>query len=652
MPTRGQTLARPAAAPPSRSSRGGVRRLSLSEKVAIGVLLALVFMAVLAFGASEIATACLFSGVYAAFLLGLLATCSWARRDLARLRGLAVEAPLFLLLLLAVLWALGPWGPGGAHPVWSYVPGKLGALTVDRSALLLNVLQLLGLACLFLAARVIGVSEARGRWFLRIAVLAIGVYATLAFVDHVGLRRSNRLVATLLGPNSAATVFGGGLLLAVAATINRVRRQRGLAMLRRGDPEAVACLAIVGVLLTALLLTASRAGLAATLVGLGVMLIWEAIAQRQRLRVVAGLGFAAVILSIGALSLRSADLVVERFQESGRDGSVRTAIFTPHWEAFQTSPWFGFGLGSFPTVNQLVATQDNLRVLFDIRAVHNLYLQWLEEGGIVGAVAMALLFIVLIWPILRGGLREGTAATWARATACAALVFLLHGVTDFALQVPAIQALVVLILGVVGAMSAGGGPSRQARAPLSWGVGLAAGAVLLASILATAPMMASRLGGDLSAWPTAPAEALARQIEISLAKPSLDAAELDRLDRLSAREVGLRPASGAAWLRRAAVDAARGQQGAASLALERSFAVAPLQTSLFTRRTLFAYEHWGQISLPARKATIYQLSTEWRRRRDPKRYIAMANAVKNPAGRIGMALQITVLRLESLPPRP
>ena len=648
MPTRAS--ARTAVASTARSGRGAVRRLALSEKVAIGALLGLVFMAVIAFGASEISTACLFSGVYAAFLLGLLATCPWARRDLARLRGMQIQVPLFLLLLLTVLWSLGPWAPGGAHPVWSYVPETPGALTVDRSALLLNVLQLLGLACLFVAARVIGVSEARGRWFLRIAVMAIGVYATLAFLDHVGLRRSSRLVATLLSPNSAATVFGGGILLAVAATTNRVRRKHGLAMLKRGDPETVACLAVTGVLLTALLLTASRAGLAATLVGLGLMLIWEAIAQRQRFRVVAGLGAAALILVIGALSLRSTELVAERLNNTEQDISIRTAIFTPHWEAFQSSPWFGFGLGSFPTVNQLVATQENLRVLYDVRAVHNLYLQWLEEGGVVGAVVMALLFLALIWPILRGGLREGTVATWARATVCAALVFLLHGVTDFALQAPAIQALAVLILGVVGSMSMGAGSTRQASGQLSWGAGVAAGGVLLASVLATAPMMASRLGGDLTGWPTAPAEALARRIEIGLAKPGPDSVELDRLDRLSAREVALRPASGAAWLRRAAVQAARGQPAESTLALERSFAVAPLQTSLFMRRTMFAYEHWGQISLSARDTTIYQFETEWRRQRAPKRFIAMANAVQDPTGRVGMALMIAVLRAEPPPP--
>jgi O-antigen ligase len=144
MPT--ESAARSAPASPKRPGRGAVRRIALSEKVAAGALLALVFLAVIAFGASEIATASLFAGLYPAFLIGLLACCRWARRDLSRLRGSKVQVALLGLLLLAVSWSLGPWGPGGAHPVWSYVPGHLGALTVDRSAVLLNVVQLLGLA--------------------------------------------------------------------------------------------------------------------------------------------------------------------------------------------------------------------------------------------------------------------------------------------------------------------------------------------------------------------------------------------------------------------------------------------------------------------------------------------------------------------------
>lgn len=647
MPTRAS--ARPVAVSPARPTRGPGRRLALSEKVAGGLLVVLVFLAVIAFGASDIATATLFSGLYATYLIGLLATCRWARRDLARMRGKALQAGLFALLLLAVLWPLTPWAPGGPHPVWAYLPGQTGSVTVDRSALLLNVLQLLGLACLFTAGRILGASEARGRWCLRIAVMVFGAYATLAFLDHVLVRRSPRLVATLLSPNSAATMLGAGLLLAVAATANRVRRQKGLAMLRRGDPEAVLCLAIAGVSLTALLMTASRAGLAATLVGLGLLLIWEAIAQRLRFRVVAGLGSAALVLVVGALSLRSTDQVTERLNNAQQDAEVRAAIIAPHWEAFLASPWFGYGLGSFPTLNHMVSNQQNLPVLFDVRAVHNLYVQWLEDAGVVGAAAMALLFLALLWPVLRGGLKEGVTATWARATVCATVVFLLHGLTDFALQVPAIQALVALVLGLAVSLSLGTGSARQADSPTVWTTAAAATAVLTVSVLATAPMLASRVGNDLTAWPTAPADALGREIELSLARPDLKPADLTRLDQLSQREVALRPASGAAWLRKAAVAAALGRDQDTSQALERSYAVAPLQTSLFLGRTMFAYEHWDRISPEAREAAIYQFKIEWRRRPDQARYIEMANALRNPAGRLGMALLIVVQRMEPAP---
>lgn len=647
MPTKG--AARPAAVSRARPTRGPGRDLNLSEKVAGGLLVVLVFLAVTAFGASDIGTAALFNGVYAAFLIGLLATCRWARRDLARMRGKALQAGLFALLLLAVLWPLTPWAPGGPHPVWAYLPGQTGSVTVDRSALLLDVLQLLGLACLFAAGRILGASEARGRWCLRIAVMVFGAYATLAFLDHVIMRRSSRLLATLLSPNSTATMLGGGLLLAVAATANRVRRQKGLAMLRRGDPEAVIGLAIAGVSLTALLMTASRAGLAATLVGLGLLLTWEAIAQRQRFRVVAGLGSAALVLVIGALSLRSTEQVAERFNNAQQDAEVRAAIIAPHWEAFLASPWFGYGLGSFPTLNHMVSNQQNLRVLFDVRAVHNLYMQWLGEAGVVGAAAMALLFLALLWPILRSGLKEGVTATWARATVCVAVVFLLHGLTDFALQVPAIQALAALVLGLAVSLSLGTGSARQTEPGVVWTAGGAATAVLILSVLAAAPLMAVRVGGDLTAWPTAPGQALGRAIESGLARPNLPPAELTRLDQLSQREVALRPASGGAWLHRAAVAAARGRTDDMSQALERSYAVAPLQTDIFVTRTMLVFEHWEQISPEVREAAGYQFETEWNRRPDQARYVEMAKGVRNRAGRVAMAVQIFFLQLE--PPR-
>ena len=636
-------------ASPSRSGRRP-RKLIFSERAAIATLVAIVFVAVLAFGASDVATAATFSGVYGLFLVGLLASCRWARRDLVRLPGLRTQALLFAVLILAVLWPLTPWGPGGPHPVWRYLSPTGGSLTIDRSAVLLSVLQLLGLACVFVAARIIGLSEQRGRWFFRIVVLVIGAYAAMAFIDYVGLRPTPRLTATLLSPNTAATVLGGGLLLTLVALGNRLRRFPGLSALVRGDIEATAALAAAAVLTTALLLTASRAGAASTLVAVALFLIWEALAQRHRLKVASLLGGLALVLLVAGLALRSINPLAERLGGAGSDVAVRAAIFKPHWEAFLSSPWSGFGLGTFNSINQLITDSHSLQTLFNVRAAHNLYLQWLEEGGVVGSLAMLALFVAIIAPVVKQAFSAGAVGAWSRAVVCGAVLFLLHGMTDFALQVPAVQALVAMTLGV--AMSLSGGRAlkpSQARPWPIWGVPAFAGGVSLAALLAAAPLVAAKLGGDLSAWPTAPAEALASGIEHGLAA-SPSRARLMDLKALSDRELAMRPASGSAWLRRAVVEAALSDQAASNRALERSFAVAPLQNSLFAQRTVFAYEHWDVLSQAAREQTVYQLRAEWLRVPYAKPLIQMANRLHNPAGRVGLALQITVLRIQHPPP--
>lgn len=640
---------RPVAVGDQASRRRRARRLTVSERIAAAALAALLFLAVIAFGASDVVTATVFAGLHAVYLAVLLATCDWARRDLREAAGLPVQAGLFALLILAVLWPLTPWGPGGAHPVWSYLPGRAGSLAIDRSALLLNVLQLFGLACLFVAGRIVGASKTRGEWFLRLMLIALAAYAACALVGHVGMRRATRLTATLLSPNSAATVFGAGLMLATAATVACLRRRPGWEVLRRGDPEAMAWLGLTALLATVLMMTVSRAGVIATLLGLGLLLVWNVFTQRQSLRGGAAVVALAAILLVAAIALRGAEHVADRFSIAGRDLEVRSIIFTPHWEAFLSTPWSGFGLGAFPTINQLVVTGPSLSILYDVRAAHNLYLQWLEEGGVVGAAAMLALFVSLIWPILRGGFADSGAGLWARAVVCAAIVFLLHGLTDFALQVPAVQALCAAILGVCGALcvtrTAKRSPSSKSGLGPSEGLAAGlAGLTIVGAALAGAPLVAGRFGADLSAWPTAPAEVLAEAVETGLrGHPTFQA--LTRLRRLSDRELALRPASGAAWLRRAAIEADLGDDAASSLALERSFTVAPLQSSLFDQRTVFAYEHWPRLSQNAREQTVYHLKAEWRRANQPSRFVAMANRLHDPAGRVGMALQIALLRM-------
>jgi O-antigen ligase len=611
------------------------RTLKVSEGAAIGALVALVLAEIVVFGASDVAVASVFGALHALFLLALLATCGWARR-VPSILSTPWPGLMFWAVLVAAAWALTPFGPGGPHPVWAYIGKGAGSITVDRSSLVLNLFRLLGLACLFNAAWIIGASETRRRALIWWLLLALSAFAALAIVDHVTLRSGRRLTATLLSPNSAATLMGIGVVFAVAFFSQVLHRTGGRLRLERMGLDASLSLGAAAVLAVALAMTASRAGIFATVVALAVLLTWQVLAQGRKLSAVAIIGGAAALLVVIGVAMRSADLTAARLENLEGDLVVRRAIFDAHWQAFQGSPWFGFGLGSFPVVNQLIITSETLRVLYDVRATHNLYLQWLEEGGIVATVLMAAWALAAFWRTAREGLQPGTAGALARATVAATILVLIHGLSDFAVQVPALQALFAVGLGAVTAVP----PSRRAPPTNAVSGFVFAGGVLFASVLFATPLVVSRFDGDMAWAPTASAEVLASSVEKDLARETRDPDIQKRMLARAEREVALRPASGGAWLRVAAVQFQRGDVDAANVALDHSLSVAPLQTSLFESRARLAYEHWPLLTPAVRQQVMYQARIEFARGSGPQRLTALANSIRDPAGRIGLAFLI------------
>lgn len=618
----------------------GSRRLKVSEGVAIGALLTLILAEIIAFGASELAVSSAFAALHALFPIVLLATCGWARN--AARQGVSPTLWLpFAILMLVTAWALTPFGPGGPHPVWLYVEPNGGAITVDRSSLILNLVRLGGLACLFLAAQIIGSSETRRRALFWSLLVALGAYAILAILQHVGVRASERMTATLLSPNTLATLMGVGAVFAAMFVTQFIQRAGGRLSLDKLPLDAGISLALLAVFAVALAFTGSRGGVFATVVALAIFLIWQVLAQGKRARVVVMIGGAAVLLAAVGLAMRSADITAARLENLDGDVATRQTIFAAHWQAFKASPWFGYGLGSFPAVNQMVMTSETLPALFDVRATHNLYLQWLEEAGLVGALSMLGLLGVLLWQVCAAANKPGTSGALARAAIASTALVLLHGMSDFAVQAPALQALFAVGLGALVTSS----PARRGRLPTFSATPTFAGVVLVSGLLVSAPLVAARFGGDLSALPTAPAEALASSVETGLAIGATDQATLDRLDALSRREVAMRPGVGAAWLRKAAVDFKRGDFARANEALDRSYTVAPLHTSAFQARTRLACEHWSRLTPAVRKQVIYQVRVEYKRPGGDQRLTALANSIQDPSGRIGLALLIVAERM-------
>lgn len=440
---------RPAATAPSRQTVD----LGLSDYVLLSVPV-LVFSLAHLFGGAAEPTAALWFAAVIALLLPAAVFFGERRSDLRLIWPGRPAVALFLLVILVAAWTLVAPARGTSTP-WAVISGQ-GALTWDKSSTTIEIVKLCALASLFGLGCFEGVRRRRvtaafrliliigAAWAAIGAVVLIGGF-TGAFPDfHVDF--GGRLSGGFQSANSAATVYGVLLVLCVAMLARAVRNSK----LDRSPLRTMALATAIGgaLLFTACLLaTGSRMGVTATAVAVATFLIWESLSRKEipsrRLVLLTLAGTAIAVLVIGG-----ADTLWSRLEHVDSDAATRNVIFSVHWNAFLQSPLFGHGLGSFSAVNAQQMTPENFGALRTIGATHNVYIQWLEEAGVLGALPMfALIALVIVTAIRRSSLQD-TGATLQRGLIAANLVLLIHGTTDYAIQVPSIAAFWAYLLGL------------------------------------------------------------------------------------------------------------------------------------------------------------------------------------------------------------
>src|SRR3569832_1901825 len=95
-------------------------------------------------------------------------------------------------------------------------------------------------------------------------------------------------------------------------------------------------------------------------------------------------------------------------------------MFAVYWRAFQESPLMGYGLGTFDIVNKLNLSYSTFGEDWSQRAAHNVYLQWLLEAGLIGAIPMFSCFGLILFRTWRGRGRRRRAAARGRGGGAAA----------------------------------------------------------------------------------------------------------------------------------------------------------------------------------------------------------------------------------------
>lgn len=264
-----------------------------------------------------------------------------------------------------------------------------------------------------------------GRRQLRLFALGVILLAGVAIVLYLfksalPFWHNQRGFGFFPNRNQTANLLGLTSILVVAC---------GHDAIRRGRKGWIFWLAGLGVLITALVLNFSRAGIALLLLGsvlwLVVLVLRSGSIARIAISLSVLLGLLTALLIFGGQTLERFHL---RSSGEGLSSDFRWLIFQDAWELIRASPWTGIGLGNFQPVFAIFRDAS----IGQSRALHPesdwLWL-WAELGwpAVLLIFAGAALLVRRVFPLV-----EGTNQWFRLAALIAALLFALHGVIDVA----------------------------------------------------------------------------------------------------------------------------------------------------------------------------------------------------------------------------
>ncbi|MBB5746348.1 O-antigen ligase [Brevundimonas variabilis] len=368
-----------------------------------------------------------------------LTTAYW--RDL---RGPAVAFAGLLVLAVVSVIPGSDWLASG----WIAERAGLNTLSIDPEATWVEIVKLLGLLVIFLLAyRHASTAERMTSTLHRLVWLTVG-WALWALILFAMSARSvdgiARLTGTFVSPNVAACVLSLGLLCWMTLIDRQLQSRKGA--LNAGLLTSVAA----GVILAGtLLLTASRSAILIMAL-LGAIWagrrVWTWLTHRSVLR---GRRLLLTGLVLGGLLVvaYSASAVLLRMGSVGEEVTNRSVIMATYAEAVSANPVFGQGLGTVPRISRLLLTPENDGVMWNVRAVHNLALQWILEAGVVGLL-MALIGGVWLVLVTVARLRPDMRTAMLPLFMVSGFM-LLQGMVDYPAQIYSVALVWAFLLGLV-----------------------------------------------------------------------------------------------------------------------------------------------------------------------------------------------------------
>ncbi len=350
-----------------------------------------------------------------------------------------------------------------AGTAWALLPNVMPwdvNLNLRPDLMLSETLGVVGVLCALLCGSRVGVRRAD----IGLTVDALIVLAVLFALAGILLRSfvgdlpyeiwQVRADARFTGTLGNANVAGAYCGMMAALTFSRLLSVRldgpaGLQAAQIRLAHASAYLVALTVLLATCFLTGSRSAGAATLFVIGVIGIAK-LRRRGRKRANNWILIAVGVIAVLMLAVGISDLFLDRLDAAaGGDRSNRPEMWAHYTQLFFASPWFGYGLGAFETLNaQFLSDPIFAQGLWRVNSAHNLVLQFLLDGGLV-YFTMLTIAAILIARVL---VKRGAALKWGQGSdgiVGALFIAIASAMVDIALDVPAMALLTAFIAGLL-----------------------------------------------------------------------------------------------------------------------------------------------------------------------------------------------------------
>jgi O-antigen ligase len=262
------------------------------------------------------------------------------------------------------------------------------------------------------------------------------------------------LTATFINRNTAAAYLGSCSVVWLLLLSSRVRRHLPPGQFAPADLRAVfadrpleisAPLCGFVLCVTAMFLTGSRAGVMLSLLAISIAFAVELerqLPQRRRLLMAVAASGAGALILFEFLGGR----VNDRFTSQGLVDSGRLESYRAIVQMIADRPWFGTGLGTFPSAFAAYrSAKISMWGVWDI--AHNTTLEIAAEVGIPLAVGVVVGWAAIFAVLIRGASIRRRDRIIPLAALCVALIAVLHSIIDFSLQIPGYSIVACALVG-------------------------------------------------------------------------------------------------------------------------------------------------------------------------------------------------------------